>query len=90
MAEPTIIDVAERECADVTPLYYPMAKAAAEQITPDALHAGMVAAWTGGNIGSISNDITKIWTSPNPDEDVVKILCMENNFVIDRHGRRRQ
>lgn len=83
VAEPTIIEVAERECADVTPLYYPMAKAAAEQITPDALHAGMVAAWTGGNIGSISNDITKIWNSPSPDEDVVKILCMENNFVID-------
>ena len=57
MAEPTIIEVAERECSDVCPLYYPMAKAAAEQITPDALHAGMVAAWSGGNIGEISNQI---------------------------------
>lgn len=90
VAEPTIIKVAERECADVVPLYYEMKKAAAEQITPDALYAGMVAAWGGSGIGGISNDITKIWTSPNPDEDVVKILCMENNFVIDRHGRRRQ
>lgn len=83
MAEPSIIKVAERECADVVPLYYPMAKAAAHTISPDALYEGMVAAWTGGNIGEISNSITKIWASPNPDIDAVKILCFENNFVID-------
>lgn len=83
VAEPTIIQAAERECSDVVPLYYPMAKAGAVQISPEALYKGMVAAWTGGNIGEISNQITKIWNSPNPDTDAVKILCMINNFVID-------
>lgn len=82
--DPTIIAAAERNCADVVPLYYPMAKAGAVQITPEAKYNGMVAAWTGGNIGEISNAITKIWSNPEPDVDAVKILVMENNFVIDR------
>lgn len=84
VADDTIISVAERECADVVPLYYPMAKAGAVQITPESLYDGMVAAWTGGNIGEISNSITKIFNSEVPDTDVVKVLCMENNFVIDQ------
>lgn len=83
VADDTIISVAERECADVVPLYYPMAKAGAVQITPESLYDGMVAAWTGGNIGEISNQITKIWNSDKPDDDAVKILCMLNNFTID-------
>ena len=82
VADATIIEVAERECSDVVPLYYPMAKAAATQVTPQALYDGMVAAWSGGNIGSISNQISRIWNSGQPDEDIVKVLCMENNFVI--------
>lgn len=84
VADPTIIKVAERECADVVALYYPMAKAAAAQITPESLYDGMVAAWTNGNIGAISNQISRIWASDNPDTDAVKILCMENNFIIDQ------
>lgn len=82
-ADATIIAAAERNCADVVPLYYPMAKAGAVQVTPEAKYDGMVAAWTGGNIGEISNKISKIWASPAPDLDAVKILVMENNFVID-------
>lgn len=87
MAEPVIIRAAERECADVVPLYYPMAKAAAHEITPEIMYDGMVAAWTGGNIGAISNTISKIWGSDDPDDNAVKVLCMENNFVIDRWSR---
>ena len=83
VAEPTIISVAERECSDVVPLYYPMAKAGASEVTPEAMYNGMVAAWSGGNIGEISNSISKIWGSNNPDVDAVKVFCMENNFVID-------
>ena len=84
VADSTLIKVAERECSDVVPLYYPMAKAGAVQITPLSLYDGMVAAWTGGNIGEISNQITKIWNSDYPDKDAVKILCMLNNFTIDQ------
>lgn len=83
-ADKTIIAAAERNCADVVPLYYEMAKASAVQVTPESKYDGMVAAWVGGNIGSISNQITRIWASENPDIDAVKILVMLNNFVIDR------
>lgn len=79
----TIVTVAKRECSDVVPLYYPMAKAAAVQITPETMYDGMVAAWSGGNIGEISNNITKIWARTEPDEDAIKILCLETNFTID-------
>lgn len=82
-ADETIIGAAERNCADVVPLYYPMAKAGSAQVTPEVKYEGMVAAWTNGNIGEISNKISKIWASPAPDLDAVKILVMENNFVID-------
>lgn len=82
VAEPTLVAAADRECEYIVPLYYPMAKAEPAQIDSTALFNGMVAAWTGGNIGVISNHITKIWQMDKPDEDAVKILCMENNFVI--------
>ena len=84
VADRTIVPVAEREFKDTVPLYYPMAKASAVPITPSALQTGMVTAWVNGNIGIVSNQITKIWNSPCPDEEAVKILCMENNFVIDQ------
>lgn len=82
VAESTLVKVAERECEDVVPLYYPMAKAAPQELEPEAFYHGMVAAWTGGNIGSISNKITKMWAMSEPDVDAVKISCMLNNFVI--------
>lgn len=83
-ADPILIQVAERNCADVAPLVYPMAKAGAVEVTPEAKYDGMVAAWTNGNIGEISNKISKIWASSEPDVDAVKILVMQNNFVIDQ------
>lgn len=57
VADRTIIEAAKRNCADVVPLYYEMAKAGAVQITPENKYDGMLHAWTGGNIGSISNQI---------------------------------
>lgn len=82
-ADPLLVSVAERNMRGIAPLYYEMAKAGAVIITPQEIFRGLRAAWTGGNIGVISNDITKIWNSAEPDIDLVKILCMENNFVID-------
>lgn len=61
-----------------------MKKAPAAPITAEAIYSSMIAAYTGGNIGEISNSITKIWNShTGVDLDVVKLLCLENNFVID-------
>mgnify|MGYP002619446656 CR=1 FL=1 len=83
VSDPTLIEVAERNMKDIVPLQYEMAKAGAEHISNEAIYHGLIAAYTGGNIGVISNNITKIWNSDDIDLDVIKWLCMENNFVID-------
>lgn len=86
LADDTIIEVAERNMKDIVPLYYDMAKAGAEKVSNESIYNGLNAAYTGGNIGMISNDITKIWNRKVVDEEAIKaikILCMENNFVID-------
>lgn len=72
------------------PLYYEMKKANAELITPDSIYKGLELAFTGGRIGGISNDITKIWNSKEPITDdaknAVKWLCMETNFTINNQS----
>ena len=83
VADKTIINAAKRECVGIVPLYYKMAKAGATMITPDALFDGMILAYTGGNIGTIANAISKIWNSANPSLDAVKLLTCKTNFTID-------
>ncbi|MCU6710067.1 hypothetical protein M6D81_15325 [Paenibacillus sp. J5C_2022] len=82
-ADPTLVHAAEQHMADIVPLYYDMAKAEARKLSSDTIYGGLKAAYTGGNIGTISNDITKIWNSASINLDVIKWLCMENNFTID-------
>lgn len=82
-ADRLLVEIAERNMEGIVPLYYEMAKAGAVTITNEEIFKGLRAAWTGGNIGVISNDITKIWNSDDVDIDAIKILCMENNFCID-------
>lgn len=82
-ADETIIKVAKRNMKGIVPLYYNMRKAEAQKIDSHSIYNGLKTAYTGGNIGMISNDITKIWNSDNINLDVVKLLCMENNFTID-------
>lgn len=85
----TLIQAAERNMNDKYPLYYYMNKAKAEIINSDSLWHGLKLAYTGGNIGEISNSITKIWNSSSDVGDteeklkVIRWLCMENNFTID-------
>ena len=86
LAQKKIIEIAKRCTKDVYPLYYEMKKANAEEITPHSLYKGLELAFTGGRIGGISNDITKIWNSGEITEEgknTVKWLCMETNFTID-------
>ena len=78
--------MAKRVTEEVYPLYYEMKKAKAELITPHSVYEGLRLAFVGGNIGGISNDITKIWNSGEITEEskkAVKWLCMETNFTID-------
>lgn len=86
-----IIDLAKRNQVGIVPLYYNMRKAAKEAITADSRYRGLSNAFTGGNIGIVSNNISKIKNSTeiiNPDTkqeamDCLKYLCMVNNEVID-------
>lgn len=82
VAEPLLVEIADRHCKDIVPLYYEMAKAGAVKINNKQLYDGMIAAYTGGKIGQVSNNITKIWNSENVNYDAIKLLCMENNFTI--------
>lgn len=87
------IEIAERNMKGIVPLYYNMRKANPLTLTNQTIYDGLNAAFIGGNIGIYSNDISKIWNSDvfisgskSEKEDainIIKILCMENNFVID-------
>lgn len=70
----------------IVPLAYNLKKARAEQLSADSMYQGMVHAYTGGNIGPISNNITKVWNSGEIGEEqlnVVKWLTYTNNQIID-------
>ncbi len=82
----TFINVAKRVTQGVVPLFYNMAKAGATPLTNNSMFDGLMLAYTGGNIGAPSNDITKIWNSGDitPEKlNVVKWLCADVNFTID-------
>lgn len=84
VSDPVLLGAAKRHMDGIVPLYYVMAKAGAREITPAAIYESMILAYVGGNIGTISNDITKIFNSgANVDLDTVKWLCLENNYTID-------
>lgn len=93
VADKTLIEVAERNMQGIVPLYYNMRKAEPVELNNSNIYNGLNSAYVGGNIGAISNDITKIWNSEvwnSNDEElknealkVIKLLCMENNFTID-------
>ena len=77
--------IAKRNMVDIVPLAYNLKKSKAEQLSSDSMYQGMVHAYTGGNIGPISNNITKVWNSGDIGEEqlnVVKWLCFQNNAVI--------
>ena len=93
VADENIIKVAERNMEGIVPLYYNMKKASPIELNNQTIYNGLNAAFVGGNIGIYSNDISKIWNSEifiNGTDiekesaiNIVKLLCMENNFVID-------
>lgn len=81
----TLVEVAERNNKNdnIMPLYYEMGKADAKIIDSESLYESLVAAFVGGSIGIVSNEITKIWNNANPDLDAVKMLCLYGNNCID-------
>jgi hypothetical protein len=93
IADPDFVEIAERNMNDIVPLYYNMKKADPAPLNNKTIYSGLNAAFTHGNIGIYSNDISKIWNNDVFTEGsekekmealvVIKLLCMENNFCID-------
>lgn len=93
VADKNIVNVAKNSMKGIVPLYYNMRKASPIQLNNKTIYDGLNAAFVGGNIGIYSNNISKIWNSDifingskeDKEEviDLVRLLCMENNFVID-------
>jgi hypothetical protein len=93
IADEYFVNIAERNMAGIVPLYYNMRKAKPTELNSVNIYKGLNAAFTGSNIGIYSNNITKIWNSDifigesevekQNAVNVVKLLCMENNFTID-------
>lgn len=74
------------------PNYYDMPKANPELLTNKSLFDGIVMAYHHGNIGTPSNEITKVWSTLHPGSteesiqhaiDVVALRCTDVNFTID-------
>lgn len=93
VADKNIIRVAKNSMDGIVPLYYNMRKASPIQLNNKTIYNGLNAAFVGGNIGIYSNNISKIWNSDifvngsyeekQEAVNLIKLLCMENNFVID-------
>lgn len=93
IGDENIIDLAKRSMEGIVPLYYNMKKAEPTELNSKNIYNGLITAFTGGNIGIYSNNISKIWNSDifvngtkeekQKATDIIKILCMENNYVID-------
>ncbi|MEO2601073.1 hypothetical protein [Clostridium butyricum] len=81
-----LIEIVERNCEGILPLYYDMGKADAELITTQNIINSLKSAFKYGNIGMYSNKITNIWNSEDFDEkamNLIKLLTAENNYSID-------
>lgn len=74
------------------PSSYEMPKASPELLSNSSLFHGIITAYHHGNIGTPSNEITKIWASLNPDStpeeirqamDIIALRCADVNFTID-------
>jgi hypothetical protein len=79
-------NIVERHMEGIVPLYYDAKKAAPVIVDNQAFYDNMVKAFTNGNIGIYSNNISKIWNNGSVGEEelaTIKLLCMENNYVID-------
>lgn len=93
VADEEFVRIAERNMAGIVPLYYNMRGASPAPLNSRSIYRGLHAAFVGGNIGRCSNDISKIWNSQvfltgtagekSSALEAIKLLCMENNFVID-------
>lgn len=93
VADTKFIEIAERNMQGIVPLYYNMKKAEPTALNSQTVYQGLNNAFTGGNIGIFSNNISKIWndkvfisgseTEKQQALNCIARLCCQNNFVID-------
>ncbi len=70
---------------NIVPLDYELKKAKEKHLDFDSIYEGMIFNYTQGNIGPISNKITKIWNNKKIEEEqlnVIRWLTFYNNAVI--------
>jgi len=90
----TIIKCAKQfqEKYGMIPNYYDMPKANPQLLNNTTLFEGIVNAYHHGNIGTPSNEITKVWMTLNQGStreeienaiDVISLRCADVNFTID-------
>lgn len=83
-----LTSIAKRNMKDIVPMSYDLKKAKVGSITPDNIYHSMAKAYTGSNIGVVSNQITKVWNSSNLTKSyedalkTVKLFTYINNQVI--------
>ncbi len=79
--------IAKRNIQNIVPLAYNLRKAKPSIINNEVLYNGMIKAYTSGNIGPISNNLSKIFNSgkeiTQKELDCAKRLTYWNNAVID-------
>lgn len=84
VSDKVLVDAAKRNMDGIVPLYYPGLKAPPSAITPENIYKSMTWAYTSCNVGVVSNEITRVWSSDQEiDLDLVKFLTLYNNLVID-------
>lgn len=80
--EKTLVQCAKRHMESIVPLHYEMEKAGNELIDNDSIFNGLQNAFK-ANIGTISNNVSRVWDSEKVNFRVLKYLVMLNNFEID-------
>lgn len=84
VSDKVLVDAAKRNMDGIVPLYYPGLKAPPSPVTPENIYKSMTWAYTSCNVGVVSNEITRVWSSDMElDLDLVKFLTLYNNLVID-------
>lgn len=84
VADQVLVQAAKRSLDGVVPLYYLGLKGPPQELTAENIYKSMTWAYTSCNIGTISNQISRIWCSDlEVDMELVKLLTFRNNLIID-------
>lgn len=78
--------IAKRNMKNIVPLLYELRKAKGGFLNWKSMYEGMIHAYTGGNIGAISNKISVVWNSGAIGKEQINVvawLTFQNNAVID-------